>query len=70
MAYEVRDTLLSLVHKSEVSSKTKEWFSKTFGSDEGMMVSVHSPNRHSLKPCIADKHASVSELFIYVWILC
>ena len=44
MAYDIRDALLALVlgHTS-LSQKTKNWFSSTFGTDEGMMVSVHSP---------------------------
>ena len=42
MAYETRDTLLSLLSRASISSKTRDWFNKTFGSDEGMMVSVHS----------------------------
>jgi len=42
MAYEIRDSLLSSVSaNANISSTTKEWFIKTFGSDEGMMVSVH-----------------------------
>ena len=40
MAYEIRDTLLSLVSTCSISIKTREWLQKAFGSDEGMMVSV------------------------------
>jgi hypothetical protein len=39
MAYEIRDNLFRLVAmNSSVSSKTKEWFVKTFGSDDGLQV--------------------------------
>jgi hypothetical protein len=40
MAYNTRDTLLSKLPKASISSKTRDWIQKTFGSDEGMMVSV------------------------------
>jgi hypothetical protein len=44
MAREIRDTLLTLVHQSPtISSKTKEWFVRTFGTEEGMKVSAHLP---------------------------
>jgi hypothetical protein len=50
MAYEIRDTLLSLASKSSsTTDKTRDWLTKTFGSDEGMVVSVHSPMFCALK---------------------
>jgi hypothetical protein len=52
MAYEMRDALISLATSStSISSKTRDWIVKTFGSDEGMTVSVHSPIFIGLKPC-------------------
>jgi hypothetical protein len=58
MAYEIRDVLLSLVSKSSsISVKTRDWFTKTFGSDQGMMVSVHSPIFCLHTPCrLIHKH--------------
>ena len=50
MAREVRDALFGLLLKSQtISSKTKEWFNKTFGTEEGMKVSAHLPNELRLK---------------------
>jgi hypothetical protein len=44
MAREIRDTLLTLVHRSQtISFKTKEWFVRTFGTEEGMKVSARLP---------------------------
>jgi hypothetical protein len=45
MAYDIRDALLSslLLSACTLSKKTKDWFTRTFGTDEGMKVSVHSP---------------------------
>jgi hypothetical protein len=40
MAFDIRDEVLQSVLKSSLSSTTKDWFTKTFGSDEGMRVSV------------------------------
>jgi hypothetical protein len=45
MARDIRDALLGLVLQSEtISIKTKEWFARTFGTEEGMKVSAHLPN--------------------------
>jgi|LauGreDrversion4_2_1035121.scaffolds.fasta_scaffold27565_5 hypothetical protein len=63
MAYECRDALLTLVStNSSMCSKTKDWFIKTFGTDDGMKVSVHSPIFCHPKQ-LADKHASISEFY-------
>jgi hypothetical protein len=45
MAFDIRDTLFSLVHTptSTLSKTTKDWFLTSFGTDAGMKVSVHSP---------------------------
>ena len=44
MAYAIRDVILSALHSTSctLSKKTKDWFTATFGTDEGMRVSVHS----------------------------
>ena len=53
MAYDIRDLLLALVLRHPtLSAKTKNWFTTTFGTDEGMMVSVHSPICCRLNPAL------------------
>ena len=44
MAYNIRDAIFTALHSSSctLSKKTKDWFTATFGTDDGMRVSVHS----------------------------
>lgn len=70
MAYEIRDALLVLIStNANVSNKTKEWFMRTFGSDDSMKVSVHPPIRVRLKHS-ADEHTSISQFLDDLRVLC
>lgn len=64
MAYAIRDAILSDLHRPlcTLSKKTKDWFTATFGTDEGMRVSVHSHFHIAvlLDSYPADQYASIS----------
>jgi len=64
MSYEIRDAIFSALHSPScmLSTKTKDWFTATFGTDEGMRVSVHSHFHIAvlLDSYPADQYASIS----------
>lgn len=50
MAREARDALFRLGLASQsISGKTKEWFNRTFATEEGMKVSAHLVNELNLR---------------------
>jgi hypothetical protein len=73
MATDMSASLLTKVAAKSMLSSTREWFTKSFSTEEGMKVCqwwVHTYDVHTHTTIFADQHPGASQFFVHMRLQC